>query len=88
MESGELFIILMILLVAKKSCHNIMLTFRSFMKELGVPLAEVKAEGPLEVIFFLGLELNTNRMVVRIPQEKLDVIICNILQILSKQNTL
>jgi len=90
MESGELIHYLDDFLGGDKdnqSCHNIMLTFRSIMKELGVPLAEEKTEGPSEVIVFLGLELDTNRMVVRIPQEKLDDIKCKILQILSKQKT-
>jgi len=70
-----------------QSCHNIMLTFRSVMKELSVPLAEEKSEGPSKVIVFLGIELDTNKMIVRIPQEKLDNIKCKTSQILFKQTT-
>jgi len=56
MESGELIYYLDDFLSGDKdnqSCHNIMLTLRSFMKVLGAPLAEEKTEGPLEVIVFL-----------------------------------
>ncbi|XP_033746941.1 uncharacterized protein LOC117332165 [Pecten maximus] len=39
--------------------------------ELGVPLANEKTEGPVQILVFLGLEINTQDMSVRIPQGKL-----------------
>ena len=41
------------------------------MSELGVPLAEEKTEGPVTCICFLGLELDSIDMEVRIPQDKI-----------------
>jgi len=38
---------------------------------MGFPLAEEKAIGPACIIIFLGLEIDTLEMVIRIPQEKL-----------------
>ena len=37
----------------------------------GVPIAEHKTEGPTEVLTFLGIEVDTGRMEVRLPNEKL-----------------
>jgi hypothetical protein len=44
------------------------------MTELGVPLASEKTQGPTEVLVFLGLELDTNQMTIRIPSEKVEEI--------------
>ena len=38
---------------------------------LGVPIAEHKTEGPTQVLTFLGIEVDTGRMEVRLPSEKL-----------------
>ena len=38
---------------------------------LGVPIADHNTEGPWVVITFLGIELNTRTMTVRLPDEKL-----------------
>jgi hypothetical protein len=38
---------------------------------LGVPVAPEKCAGPATVMVFLGFELDTNAMVVRLPEEKL-----------------
>lgn len=53
------------------ACKKLMDTFQICMAELNVPLAEDKTEGPAEVLCFLGLELDSVHMVVRIPQEKI-----------------
>ena len=42
---------------------------------LGIPLAWEKLEGPACVLGFLGVELDTNRMELRLPREKLDRLI-------------
>jgi len=59
-----------------KSCSNIcfelMSTFHETCVELGVPLADEKTIGPDTVIIFLGLEIDTNLMVIRVPKEKLE----------------
>ena len=39
-------------------------------RNLGIPLAPEKVEGPVEIIDFLGIEVDTKRMVLRLPEEK------------------
>ena len=41
-------------------------------RRLGVPVAPAKCEGPTTVLTFLGFELDTERMVLRLPQAKLE----------------
>ena len=60
-----------------------MQVFRHCMSDLGVPLAEDKSEGPVEVLCFLGLELDSIEMVVRIPKAKILEIIEKIEWVLS-----
>ena len=40
-------------------------------KRLGVPVAPAKCMGPATSLVFLGFELDTNALVVRLPAEKL-----------------
>ena len=40
-------------------------------KELGVPVAAEKLEGPATRLVFLGIEIDTEEMVVRLPLDKL-----------------
>ena len=40
-------------------------------KRLGVPVAPAKCEGPATVLTFFGLEVCTERIVLRLPQAKL-----------------
>ena len=41
-------------------------------RDLGVPLAPEKQEGPSTAITFLGIEIDTIQQVLRLPREKLD----------------
>jgi hypothetical protein len=66
-------------------CQTNMDKFRVCMRELNVPLAENKTEGPTEVIIFLGIELDSNKMQVRIPAEKMTEVINKIQVLLSKK---
>jgi hypothetical protein len=45
-----------------------MSVFSTVCDELGVPLAAEKTIGPATVIIFLGLEIDTNEMVVRLKR--------------------
>ena len=40
-------------------------------KDLGVPLAENKIEGPVQVIKYLGIIIDVTRMEIRLPEDKL-----------------
>ena len=52
-------------------CGMLLHAFQKVCDTLGVPLAVEKTEGPTTIITFLGLEINSDRQVVRVPQEKL-----------------
>ena len=45
---------------------------RAVARELGVPLAEDKCEGPTTKLTFLGIEIDTISGALRLPQEKLE----------------
>ena len=57
--------------VDTQDCSHLMCTFRSICLELGVPLAEDKTLGPTTCLVYLGLEIDTSSMTVRIPSDKL-----------------
>ena len=52
---------------------------------LGVPLAAENIEGPATVLSFLGIELDTERMVMCLPRDKLDHIQSVVAQWLGKK---
>ena len=56
---------------ASTVCQHNVNTFVSLCAELGVPLATDKLEGPSTSLSFLGIILDTNRMEIRLPADKL-----------------
>lgn len=52
-------------------CLQLMNSFRELCVDLGVPIAEDKTLGPSCIMVFLGLEIDTIMMVIRIPEDKL-----------------
>lgn len=48
----------------------LMSSFRKTCSEFGIPLAEDKTEVPKTVITFLGIVIDTDKMIIRIPNEK------------------
>ena len=48
-----------------------MSSFQLLCEQLGIPLAKEKTIGPTTQINFLGLEIYTNLMLVKIPEGKL-----------------
>lgn len=52
-------------------CAETMTILKEVCQRLGMPLDERKEEGPSEVLTFLGMELDTLSMVVKLPQDKL-----------------
>ena len=52
-------------------CQRDLNTFLHLCRDLGVPIAQHKTEGPANVLTFLGLELDTLLMEARLPQDKL-----------------
>lgn len=62
-----------------------MSVFKEKMTLLGVPIATEKTEGPKTKICFLGLEIDTEEMVIRIPVTKIHEIISKIEEILPRK---
>lgn len=57
-----------------QDCAILMTQFTSLTKEIGVPLAEDKTSGPTTQLTFLGFEIDTVDMIVRIPETKLHIL--------------
>ena len=66
-------------------CKVIMTNFQACMSKLGVPIASEKTEDPTTVLCFLGLELDSDEMVVRLPMDKVHDIIQKIEAAMSKR---
>ena len=61
-------------------CSQIMNVLKQVCEETQMPIAPEKSEGPTIVVEFLGLTLDTDNMVIHIPQDKLQ----DITQIITK----
>ena len=70
----------------KSGCQHIMDKFMEYTSVLGVPVAEEKTEGPKTVLIFLGLELDSDQMVIRIPAAKVCEIVEKIKGVLTREN--
>ena len=55
-------------------CESDLEHFLAVLQWLKVPVAKEKLEGPSTQLTFLGIELNTQQMIRRLPAEKLDEI--------------
>lgn len=67
------------------SCEDTLHTFKQTCKSWGVPLAEDKTVLPTKVITFLGVEFDTENMVMRLPSEKLTELINLVTTCLQKK---
>ena len=52
-------------------CQLLMLEFSDMCKELGVPIAQEKTEGPSTSLVYLGFLLDTIKSQIKIPGEKI-----------------
>ena len=57
--------------VSRHGCQVDLDSFLFYCEELGVPVADDKTEGPDTTITFLGIEIDTVAMTIRLPAEKL-----------------
>ena len=69
-------------------CSIIMRGFLSHCVNFGVPIAEEKTEGPKTVLIFLGLEIDSVLMQVRIPVVKIQVMVTQIEEILKHKRSI
>ncbi|CAJ0961225.1 unnamed protein product [Ranitomeya imitator] len=53
-------------------CSTALAQFKDAMEHFGVPLSPVKTIGPVSVITFLGIEINSVAMEFRLPKEKIE----------------
>ncbi len=53
-------------------CSEYMTILLAVFSHLGIPVASEKLEGPTSVIIFLGIEIDTINMILRLPAKKLD----------------
>ena len=56
---------------SSNQCHQNLDIFKQTCQKLGVPLAIEKVEGPSTSLTFLGITLDTAKMEIRLPDEKL-----------------
>ena len=68
-------------------CDCILSSFFTLCKEFGVPIADEKTEGPCTVLVFLGLELDSVLMQVRIPMDKVQKLVDQILAVLEHNSS-
>ena len=68
-------------------CKLMMESFFQTSSDFGIPLAEEKIEGPTTVLMFLGLEIDSVLMQVRIPLEKIKVLVEQIQLILQHKHS-
>ena len=66
-------------------CADYLMIVRSVFQRLGVPIAEHKTAGPLPVMTFLGVEIDSEQLTLRLPEEKLTEIRALILSWLHKK---
>ncbi len=53
-------------------CVEALKAFKETCQKLGMPLDDGKEEGPNEVLTFLGIEIDSAKMEIRLPQQKLE----------------
>ena len=68
----------------KKKAAVMLNIILSAFANLGVPIAQEKVEGPVTRLKFLGLEVDTIKMQVRIPEDKLEDLKQTILSVVNK----
>lgn len=69
--------------LAKQQLDSLLAIFRV----LGLPVAPHKLEGPAQRLTFLGIEIDSNRMEARLPQDKLDTLSSTLDEWLSDTKT-
>ena len=57
-------------------------------QEIQMPIAPEKSEGPATVLEFLGLTLDTEQMVIHIPKDKLQDIVCIITKMVKTRKAM
>lgn len=62
--------------------------FDNICTELNIPLAEDKTLGPVSVLTYLGLEIDTVNMLIKIPKPKVEILKQYVQEFLSRKSVL
>lgn len=62
--------------------------FDNICTELNIPLAEDKTLGPVSVLTYLGLEIDTVNMHIKIPKRKVEILKQYVREILARKSFL
>ena len=65
-------------------CKLLIGTFDRFCNRLGIPVAQEKTEGPSTKIHYLGFLIETEKMIIQIPDEKVAQLKCKIKFVLGR----
>ena len=68
----------------ESQCQNNLQTFISLCQHIGVPLSEHKTVGPTTDIVFLGIGLNSEKMLAYLPEDKLEAYSSEVLFFLTQ----
>ena len=64
-------------------CENLMFQYKTICEDIGVPLANEKTEGPTTLIDYLGLTIDTVKMLIKIPDKKVKELLEKITRLAS-----
>lgn len=70
-----------------EDCQSMLQTFLDRCREFGVPIADEKTEGPTTSLVFLGLLIDSELMLIRIPRDKIALLISQIRDILGHKRS-
>ena len=68
-----------------ENCQTLVLNFSNLCEEIGIPIAENKSVGPTTVLVFLGLEIDSLAMTIRIPLNRIEELRQLLEKMLSKR---
>lgn len=66
------------------SCWKLVMAFEEVCAELGVPIAVEKSVNPTTTMVFLGLEIDTTEMSIRIPSHRVDELTSLLINLMLK----
>ena len=66
-------------------CQNLMDIFINVCERMGVPIAHEKTEGPKTIIEYLGLTIDTEKMLIQIPIDKIVELKLKLLFVLNRK---
>lgn len=70
------------MVLSKARCKGIMNQFSLLCKKVSIPVAHEKTVGPVNCLIYLGYELDSIAMEIRIPKNKIEDILAQIITVL------